>query len=230
MKCDLLEQLIAAKAARRPVAVATWLASGAQKLIYPDDAGSQGDLEQSLLTGFATGASATVATAEGDVFVHVHNPARRLCIVGAVHIAQMLVPMAALAGYDVTVIDPRQAFATRERFAGVTLMAEWPDEALKSYALDRWTALVALSHDPKIDEPALQIAARSECFYIGALGSRKTQRQRCENLRAAGLSEAQIARIHGPIGLDIGSVGPAEIAISIIGEITACFRGKRDGS
>lgn len=226
MKSDLLEQLIADKAARRPVAVATWLSSGAQKLIYADDTGKQGDLKPALGDAFATGTSATVKVGGDDVFVHVHNPARRLCIVGAVHVAQMLVPMAALAGYAITVIDPRQAFATPERFPGLNLIAEWPDDALKSYALDRWTALVALSHDPKIDEPTLKIALQSDCFYIGALGSRKTHAKRCENLRGAGLSDAQIARIHGPIGLDIGSVGPAEIAISIVGEITACFRGK----
>lgn len=226
MNIDLLEQLIADKAARRPVAVATILKSGAQQLIYPHEAGGHGELEQPLLTVFATDKSATVETDRGNVFLHVHNPARRLCVIGAVHIAQMLVPMAALAGYDITVIDPRQAFATPERFPGVKLIAEWPDEALGGYGLDRWTALVVLTHDPKIDEPALRIALASECRYIGALGSRKTHRQRCENLRAAGLSDEQTGRIHGPVGLDIGAIGPAEIAISIIGEITACFRGK----
>ncbi len=226
MKFDLLEQLIADKSARRPVVAATWLRSGVQRLVYPGEAGDHGELEQPLRDAFSTGRSATVETAGGDVFLHVHNPARRLCVVGAVHVAQMLVPMAALAGYDITVIDPRQAFATPERFPEVKLIAEWPDEALGSYGLDRWTAMVVLTHDPKIDEPALKIALRSECFYIGALGSTKTHRQRCENLRAAGLLDEQIARIHGPVGLDIGSIGPAEIAISIIGEITACFRGK----
>lgn len=228
MKSDLLEQLIADRSARRPVVAATWLKSGEQKLIYPDEAGKHGELERPLLAAFASDKSATVETGEGEVFLHVHNPARRLIVVGAVHIAQMLVPMAQLAGYDITIIDPRQAFATPERFPGATLIAEWPDEALERYELDRWAAMVVLTHDPKIDEPALRIALQSECFYVGALGSRKTHGKRCENLRAAGLSDEQIARIHGPIGLDIGSVGPAEIAISIIGEITASFRGKLD--
>jgi xanthine dehydrogenase accessory factor len=151
-------------------------------------------------------------------------PPPRLVITGAVHISQALAPMAKLAGYDVTIVDPRTAFASHERFPDVKLIAEWPDAALPPLGIDRYTAFVALTHDPKIDDPALTHALKRDCFYIGALGSKKTHARRVERLKAQGISEAEIGRIHSPIGLAIGAVSPAEIAVAIIGEITAGLR------
>ncbi len=153
-------------------------------------------------------------------------PPVRLVVIGAVHVSQALAPMAKLAGFDVTIIDPRTAFATPERFAGVDLLAEWPDQALPRLGLDRFTAMAALTHDPKIDDPALRAALSAECFYIGALGSRKTHAGRVGRLLGAGFDQAAIERIHAPIGLDIGAVSPAEIAVSVLGEIIAGLRKK----
>ena len=164
--------------------------------------------------------------ADGDVFVHVFNPPLRMVVVGAVHTAQFLVPMATLADYDVTIIDPRTAFASEERFPNVNLVTEWPDQALAEFGLDTRTAFLALTHDPKIDDPALGVALASEAFYIGALGSKRTHAKRVERLVAQGISEQAIGRIHAPIGLNIGAVGPVEIAMSIMAEVTAVLRGK----
>jgi xanthine dehydrogenase accessory factor len=158
------------------------------------------------------------------VFLTVHVPAPRLVITGAVHISQALAPMARLVGYDVTIVDPRTAFATRERFPDVKLIAEWPDTALPPLNVDRYTAFVALTHDPKIDDPALTHALSRDCFYIGALGSKKTHARRVARLKEQGLSDKDIARIHAPIGLEIGAISPAEIAVAILGEITARLR------
>jgi xanthine dehydrogenase accessory factor len=157
--------------------------------------------------------------------VHVQNPAPRLILVGAVHISQALAPMAALAGYAVMVIDPRQAFATDARFPDVSLSGDWPDEAMARLKLDRRTAVVTLTHDPKLDDPALQTALKSDVFYIGALGSKKTHAARLARLREAGFGDADCARIRGPVGLSIGAKSPAEIAVSILAEITACRHG-----
>jgi xanthine dehydrogenase accessory factor len=157
----------------------------------------------------------------------VQAPHPRIVVTGAVHISQALAPMAKLLDLDVAIIDPRTAFATSERFPDVTLLAEWPDEAMASLGLDAYTAFVALTHDPKIDDPGLEAALRSECFYIGALGSRKTHGRRIERLTAAGFDEAATGRIHAPIGLDIGAVSPAEIALAILGEIVSGLRGPR---
>ncbi len=154
------------------------------------------------------------------LFVQVFNPPARLIVVGAVHIAQPLVPMAALAGDAVTVVDPRGAFATDRRFPGVSLTDDWPDQALAALAPDRRTAVVTLTHDPKLDDPALMAALRSEAFYIGALGSRRTHAARLERLREAGFDDTELARIHGPVGLSIGARSPAEIAVSILAQIT----------
>ena len=160
-------------------------------------------------------------TPEGKVFLTVHVPSPKLVITGAVHISQALAPMGQLLGYDVTIVDPRTAFASIERFPDVKVIAEWPDVALPPIGIDHYTAFVALTHDPKIDDPALDIALKSDCFYIGALGSRKTHARRVERLKAErGFTDNDIGRIHSPIGLDIGAVSPAEIAVAIIGEIT----------
>jgi xanthine dehydrogenase accessory factor len=163
-------------------------------------------------------------TAHGRVFVQAFSPPRRCFVIGAVHIAQPLVPMLIATDYKPIVIDPRGAWATEARFPGVELSSEWPDEALEKYKPDRASAIVALTHDPKIDDPALIAALRSDCFYIGALGSRRTHAKRLERLAAEGFGENELSRIHGPIGLNIGAVSQAEIAVSIVGEITSVLR------
>jgi xanthine dehydrogenase accessory factor len=223
MNRDLLERLLSARHDRRAVALVTDLETGAQRLVGEDDA-PEDMLSAALLTGFRFDRSGVTSTEEGEFFVNIYNPPLTLIVVGAVHIAQSLIPIARLAGYDVTVIDPRGAFASAERFPDVTLSVDWPDEALKTIELDRRTAFVALTHDPKIDDPALTMALQSTCFYVGALGSRKTHAGRLERLEAAGFEAGALARIHAPIGLDIGARGPAEIAIAIMAEITRALR------
>lgn len=161
---------------------------------------------------------------EDGRFIAVHNPPLRLIVVGAVHIAQPLLAMARLAGYDPTLIDPRSAFGSADRFPGETIIEDWPDEALQALAPDARTAIVTLTHDPKLDDPAIRIALRSPCFYLGCLGSKKTHAKRVERLQAEGLSESEIARIHAPVGLDIGAKTPAEIAISVLAQITQRLR------
>ncbi len=161
---------------------------------------------------------------DGETFVAIHNPPLRLLVVGAVHIAQALVPMARIAGYDPLLIDPRESFASEARFPGETVLHDWPDEGVRALGLDGRTALVLLTHDPKLDDPALIEALRSNVFYIGALGSTRTHAKRVERLTEAGFSEAEISRIHGPIGLDLGAAGPAEIAVSILAEMTRVLR------
>lgn len=163
---------------------------------------------------------------DGETFVAVHNPPLRLIVVGAVHIAQALVPMARIAGYDPVIVDPREAFASEQRFPGEQILHDWPDEAVAKLGLDPRTALVLLTHDPKLDDPALQAALAADVFYIGALGSTRTHAKRVERMLAAGFTAARIDRIHGPIGLDIGAAGPSEIAVAILGEMTAVLRGK----
>jgi xanthine dehydrogenase accessory factor len=171
--------------------------------------------------------STTLDTPEGAVFVEVFNPRLRCIIVGAVHIAQPLAQIASLAGYLVTVVDPRSAFATDLRFPGVELSTEWPDDAMAALRPNRRTAIVTLTHDPKLDDPALAGALRSDAFYIGALGSRKTHAARCRRLTEEGFTEAELARIHGPVGLNIGAISPAEIAVSIMAQITEVLREDR---
>src|SRR5690348_3065225 len=171
-----------------------------------------------------SGKSAIVETEQGKVFLTVYVPPARLVITGAVHISQALAPIAKLLGYDVVIVDPRTAFATPERFPDVPVIAEWPDTALPPLNVDRYTAFVALTHDPKIDDPALLHALARDCFYIGALGSKKTHGRRVERLKAQGISGEALGRIHAPIGLPIGAVSPAEIAVAIMGEITARLR------
>jgi xanthine dehydrogenase accessory factor len=230
MKAAALARIAAAQEKRLALAVVTRLADGAQCVV--DAASSEGELalgsEQlaEVLGLLASGRSTTLGSGE-DLFARTYVPAPRLLIVGAVHIAQALAPMAAAAGFEVIVIDPRGAFASGERFPGVQLSDEWPDEALARLGLDAKTALVALSHDPKLDDPALELALPSKLFYIGALGSRRTHEKRVERLRAAGLGELT-GRIHSPIGLDLGGRSPAEIAVSILAEVIQVrYRGER---
>jgi xanthine dehydrogenase accessory factor len=223
MKLSILSTLNAERAARRPVIVVTNVESGAQRLVLGRDIAAD-PLRDILEKHLRSAKSGTEETPEGKVFLTVHVPAPRLVITGAVHISQALAPMARLLGYDVTIVDPRTAFASTERFPDIKLIAEWPDTALPPLNIDRYTAFVALTHDPKIDDPALTHALARDCFYIGALGSKKTHARRVERLKGQGLSEADLARIHAPIGLSIGAVSPPEIAVSILGEITARLR------
>ena len=219
MKLDILPALNAERAARRAAIVVTNVDSGMQRFVKAADIGKD-TLRATLAEHLRTGKSGMAETAEGRVFLTVYVPAPQLVITGAVHISQALAPIGKLLGYDVTIVDPRTAFASSERFPDVKVIAEWPDEALPQLNVDRYTAFVALTHDPKIDDPALRHALSRDCFYIGALGSRKTHARRVERLKAQGLSEAAITRIHAPIGLDIGAVSPAEIAVAIMAQIT----------
>jgi xanthine dehydrogenase accessory factor len=232
MKPQILERLIEDRARKRPVVLVTEIASGAQALVYPDEALGELMLDREAMgvarRALAADESGTVEAGGKRYFLHVQNPPLRLILVGAVHIAQALAPMAGLAGYAVTVVDPRRAFATDARFPDMTLIAEWPDEAMARMTLDRRTAIVTLTHDPKLDDPALQTALKSDAFYVGALGSKRTHAKRLERLKEAGLSDAQCARIHGPVGLDVGALSPAEIAVSILAQITAVLRGTKE--
>jgi xanthine dehydrogenase accessory factor len=223
VKLAVLSELNSERAARRAAIVVTDVASGAQRLIKRADIAGD-PLKEVLEKHLRMGKSGMEETPQGRVLLTVHVPPPRLVITGAVHISQALAPMAKLAGYDVTIVDPRTAFASPERFPDVKLIADWPENALPPLAIDHYTAFAALTHDPKIDDPALTHALSRDCFYIGALGSKKTHGRRLERLKAAGLADAKLARIHSPIGLAIGAVSPAEIAVAIIGEITARLR------
>ncbi len=223
MRLDILKSLNAERAARRAAIVVTDVASGAQRFVKKADVAGD-PLRETLEAALRSGKSGMVETPQGKVFLTVHVPPVRLVAIGAVHISQALAPMAKLLGYDVVIVDPRTAFATPERFPDVRLIAEWPDAALPPLNIDSYTAFVALTHDPKIDDPALTHALARDCFYVGALGSRKTHARRVERLKQQGLSEAAIARIHAPIGLAIGAASPPEIALSIMGEVTAALR------
>jgi len=223
MQRAILDNLLTARDDRRAVAVITDLASGAQRLVGRDEMADD-QLSAHLAEGFRFDKSGVVTTPSGEWFIQINNPPLDMIIIGAVHIAQSVIPIARLAGYRVIVIDPRGAFATPERFADVELHAQWPDEVLATMKLDERSALLALTHDPKIDDPALKVALSSPCFYIGALGSRKTQGLRRDRLKEMGFDDAALARIHGPIGLDIGARGAPEIAIAIMAEVTSALR------
>lgn len=228
MNADLLARLQAARAAAQPVVVATRLPGGEQWLL-PDPAAPPA-LHSPAADALRADRSGTVQ-ADGDAwFLHAYNPPLRLVVVGAVHIAQALVPMAAGLGYGVTVADPRRAFATDERFPDVAVSTDWPDEALDALRPDSRTAVVTLTHDPKLDDPALDRALRSPAFYIGSLGSRRTHAARLDRLRALGHDDTALARIQGPVGLDIGAVTAPEIALSIMAQVVAVRRGAKAGA
>ena len=212
MPAAMLEDLVQARAAREPVAYGVNIETGARRLL-PGDSARLAARFRSGLSGF-----------EGDEFIAVHSPPLRLIVVGAVHIAQALLPMARLAGYDPLLIDPRPAFAASSRFPGETIVEDWPDAALAEARPDARTAIVTLTHDPKLDDPAIVAGLASPAFYIGCLGSTRTHAKRVARLTAAGVPKDQIGRIHGPVGLDIGSQGPAEIALSILAQVTAVLR------
>ena len=234
MKRAIFDALQIARAAKRAVVVATALKDGRQSLI--DDETAAGDLpvneaiRAAARRALRDDKSHTIETEHGPVFVQAFNTPLRMLVVGAVHISQALAPMAALAGYAVTIIDPRRSFATAARFPGVTLTHDWPDEAMDKIGLDARTAVVTLTHDPKIDDPALERALRSDCFYIGCLGSTRTHKARLGRLAELGFGEKDFARIHGPVGLDIGAQSPAEIAVSIVAEVTAVLRAEPDAA
>jgi xanthine dehydrogenase accessory factor len=225
MRLDLLKALNEERRARRAAILVTSIDGADQRLVKgrPLDADPLADLLEPALR---SGKSGMIEHAGRQYFLTVQVPPVRLVMIGAVHISQALTPIARIAGLDVTIIDPRTAFATPERFPETIVRAQWPDEALATMPLDRYTAIALLTHDPKIDDPALIQALRADCFYIGALGSRKTHAKRLERMRAAGFDEAALSRIHAPIGLDIGAVSPAEIAVSVMGEIIAALRKK----
>jgi xanthine dehydrogenase accessory factor len=227
VKLDILKTLNSERAARRAVVVVTDIASGQQRLVKANDI-AKDPLKALLEKRIRMAKSGMEETPQGKVFLTVHVPSPQLVITGAVHISQTLAPVGHLLGYAVTIVDPRTAFATVERFPDVKVVADWPDVALPPLNVDHYTAFVALTHDPKIDDPALLHALSRDCFYIGALGSKKTHAKRVARLKEKGISDADIARIHAPIGLDIGAVSPAEIAVSIMAEITARLREKAD--
>ena len=229
MKIDILAALNTERQARGAAIVITDTASGTQRLVKAADV-AKDPLRAELAERLRTGKSGMAETPEGRVFFTVYVPAPQLVITGAVHISQALAPIGQMLGYDVTIVDPRTAFASIERFPDIKVIAEWPDMALPPLNVDRYTAFVALTHDPKIDDPALTHALKRDCFYIGALGSRKTHARRVERLKQQGFSDADIARIAAPIGLDIGAVSPAEIAVAIMAQITEKLREEADAA
>lgn len=227
MKLELLHDLNTERATRRAVVIVTDVESGEQRLVKAADV-AKDPFKDVIEKRLRMAKSGMEETSQGRVFLTVHVPSPQLVITGAVHISQALAPIGALLGYDVTIVDPRTAFASPERFPDVKVIAEWPDEALPPLNVDHYTAFVALTHDPKIDDPALKHALARDCFYIGALGSKKTHAKRVERLKQAGLKDSDIARIHAPIGLAIGAVSPSEIAVAIMAQITQTLRLKAD--
>ena len=232
MKQHTLSQLIKDQNEKKAVALATDIDIGLQTLVYDNNAigpdENNEEIQQIARQAMRDDRCKIYEIGGRKIFIEVFNPSLRMLIVGAVHIAQPLSRMASVAGYDVTVIDPRASFATDERFPGITLNGEWPDDGMRDLDPDRRTAIVTLTHDPKLDDPGIEVALKSDAFYIGALGSRKTHAARVERLTATGFSETEIARIHAPVGLSIGSVSPAEIAISILAQVTDVLHRKAD--
>ncbi len=225
MRLDLLKTLNEERAGRRAAVLVTDLGDGSQRLVKGAEIASDAMAEE-VDAALRMGKSRGVEIAGKSYFLTVQAPPARIVCIGAVHISQALAPMAKLAGFDMTIIDPRTAFATPERFPDVKLLAEWPDAVLPAMRIDRYTALCLFTHDPKIDDAGLVPALRADCFYIGALGSRKTHQSRLARMKQAGFTDADLARVHAPIGLDIGAVSPAEIAVSVLGEIIMALRKK----
>lgn len=224
MKLSALDEVLASVKAKRPVVLATNLVSGQQRVLRPGE-GSGDDERRHVAEALQFDRPVTTDSSDGPRwFYQPFNPPLRMMVVGAVHIAQPLSVMATLAGYEVTIIDPRAAFANEERFPGIALNLAWPDEALESLQLDARTAVITLTHDPKLDDPALVTALRSRAFFIGCLGSKKTHATRRQRLAEAGFSAVELDRMHGPVGLPIGSRSPAEIAVSILAQVTETLR------
>lgn len=231
MKREILDQVLADRRAARAAVLVTDLETGEQWLLRPSDREMPAELDAGVRDAardaLRADRSARVELGGRSLFLNVFNPPLRMILVGAVHIAQPLARIAALAGFDVSLIDPRTAFATDMRFPGMEISTEWPDRAMAALAPDARTAVVTLTHDPKLDDPALSEALRSDAFYIGALGSRKTHAARLDRLREKGFGEATLARIHGPVGLDLGGRSPAEIAVSILAQVIERLRKPR---
>jgi len=227
VKLDILHALNAERGARRAAVVVTDVANGEQRLVKAADV-AKDPLREFIEKRLRMAKSGMEETAQGRMFLTVHVPSPQLVITDAVHIRHTFAVVGQLLGYDVTIVDPRTAFASIERFPDVKVIAEWPDVALPPLNVDHYTAFVALTHDPKIDDPALTHALKRDCFYIGALGSRKTHARRIERLKQQGLTDADLSRIHAPIGLDIGAVSPAEIAVAIMAQITEKLREEVD--
>ncbi len=223
MNLEILKKLNEERANRRAAIVVTNTATGAQRFVRGEDV-AKDPLRDILQKHIRSAKSGMEETPEGQVFLTVHVPPPKLVVIGAVHISQALAPMAKLLDYDVTIVDPRTAFATPERFPDVKLIADWPENVLPGIGIDKYTAVVLVTHDPKIDDPALIHALERDCFYIGALGSRKTHAKRLERMKAKGFGDNVLTRIHAPIGLNIGAISPPEIAVAILGEITANLR------
>jgi xanthine dehydrogenase accessory factor len=225
MDIGTLKRLNEARRARRAAVLVTDMDGGPDRLVLEGDE-LDGTLGEAVARAFRTGQSGAIEADGRRLFLNAHLPSPRLVVIGAVHISQALAPMARVAGYPVEIIDPRTAFATAERFPDVTLDAEWPEDVLKARPLDGYTALAAVTHDPKIDDFALKAALDAGCFYVGALGSRKTHAKRVERLLALGASADQIGRIHAPIGIDIGASSPAEIAVAVLAQVIQAFRSR----
>jgi xanthine dehydrogenase accessory factor len=229
----IVDRLLEARAAKQPAAHLRWLQQCDEALVVAGEVVVGEPLPQEILDAVRAAhrrdKGTTIETGRGPLFIQVFNPPLRLIVVGAVHIAQALVPMASLTGYDVTVVDPRRAFASDARFPGVDVRRDWPDEALIELGPDARTAVITLTHDPKLDDPALDVALRSDAFYIAALGSKRTHAARLERLAALGHDPATLGRIYGPAGLPIGAVSPAEIALSVMAEMTQVLRQGGDG-
>ncbi len=224
MDLALLAALNADRAMRRSAILVTPIDGGPQRLVREAEANASDPLAVEIAARFRSGKSGMVETPQGEVFLTVHVPPPRLVVIGAVHISQALAPMARIAGFDVIIVDPRTAFATPERFAGIDLRPDWPQDVLLDLNIEPFTALAALTHDPKIDDDPIIHALQRGCFYVGALGSRKTHAKRVDRLKAAGVDDAALARIHAPIGLDLGAATPAEIAVAVLAEVIEALR------
>ena len=229
MRLDILKQLNDAKRARRAAILVSDLSTGDDRIAFEGDT-LDGLSADALKKAFLSGKSGLVEEHGRSFFLNVHLPPPKIVVIGAVHISQALAVIAPVAGFDLEIIDPRTAFATPERFAGVKLTADWPEDVLKDSPLDAFTALVAVTHDPKIDDYPLVSALKTGCFYVGALGSRKTHAKRVDRLKEAGCTDQQIARISAPIGLDIGASSPGEIAVAILGDIVQALRRREIGA
>lgn len=229
MKAQILTALNQARQERRAAIVVSDLVNGTQGLFLEGEDIAQPDIAREAQLRFRSGKSGMVDIEGREMFINAYVPSPRLVIIGAVHISQALAPISNIAGFETIVIDPRTAFATKERFPAVTLHGEWPEEILSGQPLDAYTAVAAVTHDPKIDDFPLISALENDCFYVGALGSRKTHAKRCDRLKAAGVSDDKLNQIHAPIGLDIAAANPAEIAVAVMGQVIDAFR-KRGGA
>lgn len=229
MDIQSLRAVLREKRARRAAILMTELSGGTDRVVREGDE-VEPELAEAVAKAFRTGVSTAVHNGEKDYFLNVHLPPTRIVVIGAVHISQALAPMARIAGYDIEIIDPRTAFATPERFAGTLLHADWPETVLAARPFDAYTAVAAVTHDPKIDDLPLKAALDAGCFYVGALGSRKTHAKRLERLAALGVAPADLERIRAPIGLDLGASNPAEIAVAVLAEIIRAFRTRGLGS